>query len=364
MRCFCGQALVLTLAAFIWVGCGGESKAADAPAAAPDSASVPASASAPSPQPLPAQASPATPQAAFDPDAAYDKAGALAAVRRFSEARQVFEDAARQAPKHGAIAAGVAVFADLSANRISEDVVQRLFSAGQHVNADRWAEAQADVDQAIELAPRYPRALGLRGTMLLEQGKPAEALDAFDAMVRLDPEFAEAHYNRGAAQAALDRFDAAIADFSRAIELRADFWDVYIIRGFTLMRRGVERQSKEDMLAAMDDYNRAHELDPGAVEPLHLRGALYALAEQWAEAEADFTAIIALDPQHQDSYYNRGLAHQKQGRDDRAITDYSKAIELDPGDPKPLINRALLYDKQSRHDLAAADRAKAAAIQK
>jgi tetratricopeptide (TPR) repeat protein len=256
------------------------------------------------------------------------------------------------------------MFADLSAGRISEDVVQRMFQAGQHANADKWAEAQADVDEAIKLAPKYPRAHGLRGTLLLEQGKAADALEAFEAAVRIDPEFAEGIYNRGASHAALDQYDAAIADFSRAIELRADFWDAYTNRAFTLVRRGAERGSTQDMTAAMEDYNRAHELNPRAVEPIYLRGVLFALAEQWPDAESDFTSAIALDPKHQGAYYNRGLAHQKQGRDDRAIADYTKAIELDPTDPKPLINRGLLYAKQSRPDLAAADREKATALQK
>ena len=107
----------------------------------------------------------------FDADAEYDKGAALAAARRFADARQVFEEAARRAPTDGALAAAVAIFADLAAKRISEDVVQRLFQAGQHANARRWAEAYADVDEAIRLAPGYPRAHGLRGTLLLRAGQ-------------------------------------------------------------------------------------------------------------------------------------------------------------------------------------------------
>ena len=180
MRHFRGAAILLTLAA-LFFGCGRASGAPEPPKGAP-------TASAPAPT-APAPESKAAPQTPFDPDDAYNKAAALAAARKFVEARQAFEDAARQAPKDGALTAAVAVFADLSASRISEDVVQRMFQAGQHANADKWVEAQADIDEAIKLAPKYPRAHGLRGTLLLEQGKPAEALDAFDAAVRIDPEF-------------------------------------------------------------------------------------------------------------------------------------------------------------------------------
>ena len=45
----------------------------------------------------------------------------------------------------------------------------------------------------------------------------------------------------------------------------------------------------------MADQTKAHELNPGAADPLYRRGELYAVAEQWNEAKADFTAAIELD---------------------------------------------------------------------
>jgi tetratricopeptide (TPR) repeat protein len=328
MRLFTGRAIGVALAASLSIGCGRESGAADSSNATPNGAVAAPSTPSPQSQPAPAQEANAAQPTALDPDAAYDKAGALAADRRFAEARQTFEDAARQTPTHGALVAGVAIFDDLTANRVSEEVVQRLFRAGRHVNADRWAEAWGDIDEAIKLAPRYPRAHGLRGTFLLEQGKAADAVDAFDTAVRIDPEFAEGYYNRGAAQAALSRFDAAIADFTRAIELREDFWDAYTNRGLTLVKRGLERQSKPDMMAAMEDYDRAHGLNPRAIEPLYLRGGLYAIAEQWSDAESDFSAVIAIDAEHAGAYQNRGLARRNLGRHELAAADLEKAAAL------------------------------------
>lgn len=297
-----------------------------------------------------------------DPDSAYDKGAALAAAGRFADARQIFDEAARLASTDGSLAAAVAILRDLAANRISEDAVKRLFQAGQHANAGRWAEAHADVDEAIRLAPDYARMYGLRGTFLLHQGKPEEALKAFDQVVKLDPEFAEGYYNRGATQAALNQHDAAIADFTRAIELQPDFWDAYANRGSSYQNRGLARQNQQDMLAAMADYTKSHDLAPRAVEPLYLRGVLYALTEQWNDAETDLTAVIERDATHAGAYYNRGFAYQNQGGDDRAIADYTKAIELDPADPAPLINRGLLYAKQKSYERAIVDADKAGSL--
>ena len=370
MSCSRGGAFlaVLALVAIVWPGCRrGESGAT---AGAGEVAQSPPASVAPTPAagpvPLPGGSTPASTAAsqkgAFDVDAAYEKGAALAAAGRFADASQVFEEAARRAPGDGALAAAVAMFADLAAKRVPEDVVQRLFQAGQHANAGRLVEAHAEIDEAIRRAPGYTRAHGLRGTLWLQQGKPADALEAFEQVVKLDPGFAEGLYNRGATYAALEQPDAAIADFSRAIERKPDFWDAYANRGLAYQTRGLGRESKEDMLAAMADYTKAHELNPSAVEPLYLRGVLYALADQWDDAATDLTQVIVRNDAHAGAYYNRGLAYQNQGHDDRAIADYTKTIELDPADPKPLINRGMLYARQKSFDRAISDYDKAAAV--
>ena len=363
-----GSALLLALGAIVSLACGGGEPRASAGASAvvkstPTAAASPSTAR-PIPSPEGSKTGPADglQKATFDPDAEYDKGAALAAARRFADARQVFEEAARLAPMDGSLAAAVAMFDDLAAKRISEDVVQRLFQAGQDANAERWAEAHADLDEAIRLAPGYARAHGMRGTLLLLQGKPADALKAFDQVLKLDPAFAEGYFNRGAVYAELRKYDLAIADYTRAIELQPDYWYAYANRGTAHLNRGLARDNTQDAQDAVADFTKAHELNPGAFEPLYQRGLLYALAEEWGAAAADFTAVIERNPGYALASYNRGLAYQNLGADDRAVADYTKAIELDPADPKPLINRGLLYAKQKSYERAIADADKAASL--
>ena len=237
------------------------------------------------------------------------------------------------------MAASVAILGDLAEKRISEDVVQRLFRVTQHANAQRWAEAHAEVDEAIRLAPEYPRALGTRGTLLLGQGRPADALKAFDQVVKLDPRFAEGYYN-----------------------LQPDSWGAYTNRGTARLNRGLERENAQDARDALADFTEANQLNPGAVEPLYQRGLLYALAEEWDAAAADFTVLIERNASYALATYNRGLAYQNLGDLDRAVADYTKAIEIDSADPDPLINRGMLYAKQKSYERAIAGYEKAASL--
>jgi len=102
-------------------------------------------------------ASPALPTEASD--AAYEKGAALAADGKLDEALAVFREAASRDPQNGSLAA----IRDADEGRVSAEVVKRMFRAMQHANAGRWAEADADADAAVGLAPDYVRAHSIKG---------------------------------------------------------------------------------------------------------------------------------------------------------------------------------------------------------
>jgi len=106
-------------------------------------------------------ASPALPTEASD--AAYEKGAALAADGKLDEALAVFREAASRDPQNGSLAAALAAIRDADEGRVSAEVVKRMFRAMQHANAGRWAEADADADAAVGLAPDYVRAHSIKG---------------------------------------------------------------------------------------------------------------------------------------------------------------------------------------------------------
>jgi protein O-GlcNAc transferase len=55
----------------------------------------------------------------------------------------------------------------------------------------------------------------------------ADALASFDRAIALDPQFAEAHTNRGDALVNLRRAEEALASYQRAIAVKPDFADSY-----------------------------------------------------------------------------------------------------------------------------------------
>ena len=145
-----------------------------------------------------------------------------------------------------------------------------------------------------------------------------------------------AYKQRGEAYRLMERYDDALADFNRAIELDpSDDWAIGS-RGQTY--RAMERY--DDALA---DFNRAIELDTIRVWIVAERSYIYELMERYEDALADFNRAIELDPSYAWAIAHRGDAYQLMERYDDALADFNRAIELDPSNHDYATLRAETY---------------------
>ena len=106
---------------------------------------------------------------------------------------------------------------------------------------------------------------------------------------------------------------------------------------------------------AIYDYSKAIEINPGLTDAYSNRGTAYLVKGKYDQAIYDFTQVIDLAPESADSYNKRGNAYFSQGRfffsisgrSDttganvkdtsrektlymKALSDYAQSIELDP----------------------------------
>lgn len=174
------------------------------------------------------------------------------------------------------------------------------------------------------------------------------ALADFNAVIKHGLQDAFVYYNRGLTYHALQQQQAALADFNHAIALDPTLADAYA-------NRGVIYAALQQPQAAMADYNRAIALNPEFATAYSNRGNLHRTLQHYQTALADFTQAIHLDPNNAIAHCNRGVTYAELSQNEEALADFTQSIHLDPNLAKAYYNRASLYDDLGQRHAAFAD---------
>jgi Flp pilus assembly protein TadD len=119
---------------------------------------------------------------------------------------------------------------------------------------------QGVMREQLNITPEQFQEMGRIGVMFYEQGHLEKARSVFEALVRLDPNSADAHSALGALYTRLKRDDEALEHLSRAVELDVERIAPYVNRAEVYIR-------KMDIEKAVADLRRAVELDPEEKDP-------------------------------------------------------------------------------------------------
>jgi len=188
-----------------------------------------------------------------------------------------------------------------------------------------WPTVVSDTSQLLE---QFPNDVALR----LERGKALATLDAFetarddfDRAVVLAPS-AEAYYFRGRTHYELGNDDAAIYDYSKAIELDRKLADAYRRRAFSEYRR-------QRYLGAAQDCAEYARLRPEESEGYYCRGIMLSRAGDHDAAIAEYDRAIARARSAEaagNAWYGIGVSHERAGRTTEAVAAYLKTLEVYP----------------------------------
>jgi len=118
------------------------------------------------------------------------------------------------------------------------------------------------------------------------------------------------------------KYEQAINEFTKAIEINPGYADVY-------NKRGISYYNREKYDLAIRDYNKAIEINPKYAEAFNNRGIVYYQQEKYDLATSNYTKAIEIDPKYAKAYHNRGLVYFLYLKDtDKGCADWLKACEL------------------------------------
>ncbi|XP_028935362.1 tetratricopeptide repeat protein 6 isoform X2 [Ornithorhynchus anatinus] len=188
------------------------------------------------------------------------------------------------------------------------------------------------------------------GLCYMEEACFETAYETFSKAVKLNPEYAEAFYQRGLCRLHLQK-DSCVQDFNRAITIDSQHFQAYLSRAAFYGMKG--RYSK-----AILNCNEAIRIYPESMRAFLYRGVLKYYNKTYKLAVEDLTKTINLDKNCFIAFYNRALCFHKMKEFQKALIDFGIVLLLDCGTDiifKSLINRGLIYAELGKHVYAMED---------
>jgi tetratricopeptide (TPR) repeat protein len=195
-----------------------------------------------------------------------------------------------------------------------------------------YAAALADYARVESLAPGDDRVLKEKVPVFFEMDQPQKALAALTPYSAKHPDDVEAMVLEARAHILLKAYKKA--ELKRARAKRPLHAPAYLYMGVVLARN-------QDPDHALENLNRAIELDPKLVEAYKERARTFTDLGDPVRAAADLTVAADLDPADGEIFALRGLTLIQRNLYDAAIADFTRALECLPGDPRILYDRAV-----------------------
>ena len=156
-----------------------------------------------------------------------------------------------------------------------------------------------------------------------------KAVDDSIAAIEIEPEMADAYFQKGLGLRMLGNLDGALEAFTESIELSLGDPRGNAQEG--LLRRGIIHFRQNDLELAKADFEKAIRYTPRRfnARAFFWLGLSHQQQGDINQAVREYTHALRIQPRFANASLNRGLAYMRQGRLSRALGDFNEVLRND-----------------------------------
>lgn len=189
--------------------------------------------------------------------------------------------------------------------------------------AGRLEAALAGYAATIAADPDFVDAHVNRGIIASQRGNATLALAALDRATALAPNRGDIAYNRGVALALADRKPEALVAFDRALTLGLDDPRVHLRRAEVLADLG-------ETELALGSFGNAVARNDQLAEAWRGAADILVLTDRFAQAVTAYQRYLALRDNDPSAWSRYGIALQRLGANDEALAAFRRAVAQEP----------------------------------
>lgn len=189
-----------------------------------------------------------------------------------------------------------------------------------------------------------------RGKVLFDKSDFAGAIDSFSKAIELKPAWAEPYFRRGYARRMHGELNAAVQDFDKATELDARTTRNNLVASQTYTNHGQVLALNLQLDEAITDFDKAINLLANDARPYYERAQARLLLEDFNGAIADYSLYVEKEKYdifgRARGYSERGLAKHLLGHDQEGEEDAKEALKLVGKDTNFILDQLAFLERQ------------------
>lgn len=162
-----------------------------------------------------------------------------------------------------------------------------------------------------------------RGSKLVAEGQPAEAVVLFEQAMKINPDDEDVHFNLAIALTRLGKVEAARKEYLEALRLFPDYADAHNNLGNLLASQG-------NFPEALQHFNAALKAAPDSASAHNNLGSVLARQGNVSVAIEHFLEATRLQTNYVEARFNLGSAYLENGKTALAIEQFNDVLREQP----------------------------------